>query len=89
MLVQYRASMAHTEALTLKRHLGFRYRVLKSGSVMIFRGDRPLVTLASDDAARFLEDAAMDDQLAMARFTGNYRHGNERHARKPPNLRDG
>ncbi|MFG1884532.1 hypothetical protein [Micromonospora sp. NPDC049102] len=38
-------------------------------------------------AAEFLAEVDDDPQLVMARWTGNYRHGNERTARQHPRNR--
>ncbi|WP_230084189.1 hypothetical protein [Nocardioides marmotae] len=44
-------------------------------------------TLRGGRAAEFLAEVEDDPQLAMARWTGNYRHGNERTARQHPRNR--
>ncbi|WP_443055018.1 hypothetical protein [Streptomyces sp. IBSBF 2394] len=45
-------------------------------------------TLNGPRAARFLEEVTSGDpQLVMARWTGNYKHGNERTARNHPRNR--
>ena len=62
-------------------HLGFSYRVRKSGDVVIERGGGVVTVLRGGAAARFLSDLATGDaQGVMARVTGNYRRGNERQA---------
>ncbi|MFI5892250.1 hypothetical protein ACIA5D_19300 [Actinoplanes sp. NPDC051513] len=50
---------------------------------------RPAAVLRGAAAARFLVDVENEDpQELMARITGNYKHGNERTAKKHPrNLR--
>ena len=59
--------------------LGFDHVARKSGDVVIRRDGVEIVTLRGKAAARFLADvAAGDPQQVMARFTGNYRRGNER-----------
>jgi hypothetical protein len=67
---------------------GFRYEKHADGSVTITHRDRPAGTLRGARAERFLaEIAAGDPQLVMARWTGNYKHGNERTARDHPRNR--
>jgi len=39
--------------------------------------------LRGDKAIKFVQDAeSSDEQLLMARLTGNYKHGNERQRRR-------
>ncbi|MFE9839819.1 hypothetical protein ACFYP4_32460 [Streptomyces sp. NPDC005551] len=67
---------------------GFRYEEHADGTVVITHRHRPAGTLRGGRAGRFLaEIAAGDPQLVMARWTGNYRHGNERTARGHPRNR--
>ncbi len=61
----------------------FDHRVTKSGEVMISRGGRTVMTVGGRAAAkllRALEIAATDteQQLVLAKATGNYKRGNER-----------
>jgi len=58
----------------------FAYRLLKDGTVMISHRDRHVVTLAGGRAERFRAalDAGHEEQLLMARVTGNFKRGNER-----------
>lgn len=61
----------------------FSYRITKDGKVLVSRGGRMIMTVAGNRAMRLiaqLENAAdeAEEQLALARITGNYRHGNER-----------
>lgn len=64
---------------------GFTYTSNADGSVTIRHHGRTATTLRGARAATFLaEVAADDDQLTMARWTGNYRRGNERTARLHP-----
>ncbi|WP_410621025.1 hypothetical protein [Amycolatopsis sp. cmx-8-4] len=61
---------------------GFAYDVDERGTVTITHHGRPAGTLRGGTAARFLAAVEKDDpQLAMAKATGNYKHGNERQAR--------
>jgi hypothetical protein len=63
----------------------FAYRLVKDGTVRISHRDRHVVTLAGERAAAFraaLEEDGADEQLLMARVTGNFKRGNERVARE-------
>ncbi|WP_435253111.1 hypothetical protein [Streptomyces tendae] len=67
---------------------GFAYTATASGKVHITHHTRPATTLNGSRAARFLEEVTSGDpQLVMARWTGNYKHGNERTARNHPRNR--
>ncbi|MFL9656889.1 hypothetical protein ACJ7VE_24620 [Streptomyces sp. PB17] len=67
---------------------GFAYTATASGTVHITHHNRPATTLNGSRAARFLEEVtAGDPQLVMARWTGSYKHGNERTARNHPRNR--
>jgi len=70
--------------------LGFTYRVRKSGDIEIRRRGRLAAILCGTAAADFLAEAESGfaaGQQAMARLTGNYKHGNERVARQHPRNR--
>ncbi len=70
--------------------LGFTYRVRQSGEIEIRHRGRVAAILRGATAADFLAEAADDfaaGQQAMARLTGNYKHGNERVARQHPRNR--
>ena len=60
----------------------FSYQVIKDGRVRILWQGRAVVTLRGPRAERFLGEAqGADDpaiQLLAARFTGNFKRGNER-----------
>lgn len=62
----------------------FDYEVTKSEKVFIYWHDKHVVTLAGKQAQKFLrqiDGLDVDDagaQLVMARFTGNFKRGNER-----------
>ena len=60
----------------------FSYRETKAGEVMISRGGRVVQTLGGAAAAKLLKALAPADeqqeQLILAKATGNYRRGNER-----------
>ena len=64
--------------------LGFDWQVTKSGQVLISRAGRLVTTVRGASAARLIAklSAASDDeaQQLLARATGNYKRGNERHA---------
>lgn len=61
----------------------FDYQVTKSGLVRISRGGRVVVTVAGRQADRLAAALERADeraaQLLLAKATGNYRRGNERH----------
>ncbi|MEI5102508.1 hypothetical protein RB200_33405 [Streptomyces sp. PmtG] len=64
---------------------GFTYEERGDGSVEIRHHGRPATVLRGGRAARFVREATTGDaQLVMARWTGNYRRGNERAARGHP-----
>jgi hypothetical protein len=68
---------------------GFRFAQRDNGTVIITHGGRHASTLRGRRAAAFLEEVAAggDPQLVMARWTGNYKRGNERVAREHPRNR--
>jgi hypothetical protein len=66
---------------------GFAYESRADGSVVITHHGRKATVLRGARAEEFLEDTATDPQGAMARWTGNYKHGNERTAREHPRNR--
>jgi hypothetical protein len=64
---------------------GFDYAVRADGSVVITHHGRVATTVRGARSALFLAEVeAGDAQAVMARWTGNYRRGNERTARKHP-----
>ncbi|MGW6294326.1 hypothetical protein [Streptomyces sp. NPDC055058] len=73
----------------MPRPHGFAYTDHANGSVDITHHNRHATTLNGDRAARFLAEVTTspDPQLVMARWTGNYKHGNERTARNHPRNR--
>ncbi|MEV0720520.1 hypothetical protein [Asanoa sp. NPDC050611] len=66
---------------------GFSYDERADGSVVIFHHGRAATTLRGGRAAEFLAEVEADPQGVMARWTGNYRRGNERVARNHPRNR--
>lgn len=67
---------------------GFEYAVTPAGEVRIRHHGRLATTLRGRRAADFLQDVSGgDEQLLMARVTGNYKRGNERTARNHPRNR--
>jgi hypothetical protein len=63
---------------------GFHFEQ-RGGSVVITHRAKHASTLRGGRAAAFLEEVASGDpQLVMARWTGNYKRGNERVARDHP-----
>lgn len=63
---------------------GFAYQQLADGSVVITHHGRPATTLRGDRADEFLAEVDADPQDVMARWTGNYKRGNERTAKRHP-----
>ena len=64
--------------------LSFSYRTTKAGEVFLERGGRTVAVLRGGRADKFLgaierADAATQQQI-LARYTGNYRRGNEQRA---------
>lgn len=67
---------------------GFAYTARADGTVLITHRGRAAGTLRGGRAARFLQEVeAGDAQLVMARWTGDYKRGNERAARDHPRNR--
>ncbi|MFD6435208.1 hypothetical protein [Streptomyces venezuelae] len=72
----------------MPRPSGFTYEERADGTVLITHGGRAAGTLRGGRAEQFLgEVAGGDPQLVMARWTGNYKRGNERSARAHPRNR--
>lgn len=64
---------------------GFSYTQRSDGTVVIVHRGRAAATLRGARAAKFLDEISTgDQQLVMARWTGSYKFGNERAARKHP-----
>ncbi|MCA9913822.1 MAG: hypothetical protein KC496_10760 [Anaerolineae bacterium] len=63
-------------------NLGFDYQVTKDERVFIYWYNKLVTTLAGEKAKKFLRQinglSDDDEQLVMARFTGNFKRGNER-----------
>jgi hypothetical protein len=80
-----------SEAKSRPKSLGFTWRTLKSGEVVVERAGRTVATLRGPTAVAFLAAAAREEPAAiqqrLARLTGNYRRGNERAARRHPRNR--
>lgn len=71
--------------LRVPKAQGFAYEELGDGSVVVRHHGRQAVVARVGRAERFLREVASGDaQLVMARWTGNYRRGNERSARQHP-----
>ncbi|MFP3990490.1 hypothetical protein U9R90_24110 [Streptomyces sp. E11-3] len=72
----------------MPRPYGFTYEQRTDGSVVITHQGRAAGTLRGARAAKFLTEVESGDaQLVMARWTGAYKHGNERSARNHPRNR--
>jgi hypothetical protein len=64
---------------------GFEYSVRADGSVLVRHRGRTATTVRGSRAAEFLAEVERDDpQQVMARWTGQYRRGNERTAKHHP-----
>ncbi|GAA3530708.1 hypothetical protein GCM10022234_29910 [Aeromicrobium panaciterrae] len=62
----------------MKRPSGFAW-VVRGKEVVISHHGREATVLRGAKAITFVQDAESgDEQLLMARLTGNYKHGNER-----------
>lgn len=59
----------------------------KDGTVVVFHYGRAAVRLRGARAAAFLDEVDSDPQEVMARWTGNYKRGNERAAKRHPRNR--
>lgn len=59
----------------------------RDGEVVITHHGRVAAVLRGRRAEQFLDEAEEDPQGAMARWTGNYKHGNERTAKDHPRNR--
>lgn len=64
----------------------FTYQLVQGGTVRVSRGGRVVVIVGGTRAARLRTDLQQasspeDEQLLLARITGNYRRGNERHSK--------
>jgi hypothetical protein len=69
---------------------GFRFEERGDGVVVITHRGKHATTLRGARAAAFVaEVSAGDAQLVMARWTGNYKRGNEGVARQHPRNRGG
>lgn len=69
----------------MPRPQGFSYAEQSDGTVLITHLGRPAGTLRGARAEQFLTEVESGDpQLVMARWTGNYKRGNERTARNHP-----
>lgn len=68
---------------------GFAYESRRGGEVLITHRGRAATVLRGQRAARFLDEVEDDPQGTMARWTGNYKRGNERTARNHPRHRRG
>ena len=67
---------------------GFAYDVRRDGEVVITHHGRRATVLRGPRAREFLAEVdGGDEQQVMARWTGNYKRGNERTARDHPRNR--
>ncbi len=63
---------------------GFDFSTHTDGTVVISHHGRKVTVLRGARAEEFLTDVESDPQGTMARWTGNYKHGNERVAKQHP-----
>ena len=64
---------------------GFGFEERPDGTVVVTHGSRVAARLRGVRAQEFLAEARSGDpQLVMARWTGNYKRGNERTAKRHP-----
>lgn len=56
----------------------------RDGTVLIAHRGRKATVLRGERAQEFLDEVDDDPQQVMARWTGNYKRGNERVARQHP-----
>lgn len=71
--------------------MAFTYRVTKEQKVLIAWDHQLVVTLAGAQARTFLRQMdrpGADPQQIMARFTGNFKRGNERDGKHTPKRGD-
>lgn len=69
---------------------GFEYEIRHDQSVVITHHGKRATTLRNDRAAEFIAEVeSSDPQELMARWTGNYKRGNERMAKNHPRNRQG
>jgi hypothetical protein len=65
----------------------FSYSLVKDGTVRISHRHKHVVTLSGARAEAFraaLEEPDADEQLLMAKATGNFKRGNERMGKRSP-----
>lgn len=64
----------------------FSYRVLKDNKVFIYWYDKHVMTLTGQKSQKFLADIegadSKEEQLIMARITGNFKRGNEKNSKR-------
>jgi hypothetical protein len=64
---------------------GFEFTPRRDGTVVVTHHGRTATVLRGDRAAEFLAEIETGDpQEIMARWTGNYKRGNEQLARRHP-----
>jgi hypothetical protein len=64
--------------------VGFDFAEQSDGTVVIMRRGQVVTKLRGARAQEFLAEVSADPQQVMARWTGNYKRGNERQARLHP-----
>ena len=66
--------------------VSFSFRQFKNGAISISYEGKEITILKGKSAANFLagieNTSEMDEQMAMAKVTGNFKRGNERQAKE-------
>lgn len=64
----------------------FDFQITKDGRVLVYWNGKLIKTIAGKQAEKFIAAAdTLDDyeiQMALAKLTGNFKHGNERESKK-------
>ncbi len=78
--------MSENEQKNPLENTPFAFRRYKNGNVSISWKNKEVMILKGDNAEKFLADIAgadeYENQLAMAKITGNFKRGNEREGKK-------
>lgn len=60
----------------------FSYKITKSGRTLIFYEGKQIMMLSEKDTKKFApklnNKTGIEEQLVLAKLTGNFKHGNER-----------
>ena len=73
--------MNKTDSRNKLRENPFDYKIMKSQKTLIYYKNKQIMTLSEKDTKRLLGRIAnkseFEIQLALAKITGNFKHGNE------------